>query len=183
MSAPCRAANASNFSRCASHHCPKSLHVWWISKSALCFRAIAPKLLASCCSLARTNPRQNGSVFIRTFLHSHHFYGGVLEMRLLAHRIPTGDCQFVSGAVRVFIVPIAKVKRNKNVSGFDISNSRLRLNFAAPRDHLHEVPFRNPMVLGVCQRDLNEYLIGCGVQFSHSTCFCPCMPMIDHPAR
>src|SRR3954469_11860445 len=160
MSAPCRVANASNFSRCASHHWPKSLHVWWISKSALCFAAIAPKLLASCCSLARTNPRQNGSVFIRTFLDAHHFYGGVLEMRLLAHRIPPGDGQLVGSAVGVVIVPIAEVKRNKNVSGFDISNSRLPLNLTAPRGHLHEVLFRNPMVLRVCQRDLNEYLRG-----------------------
>ena len=74
----------------------------------------------------------------------------------------------VGGARIALIVPIAKVERNKNVPGFDISNSRVSLNFPAPGGHLNEVAFRNPVVLGVRLGNLNEHLRSGGVQFRHS---------------
>src|ERR1043166_10170851 len=105
---------------------------------------MAPKLLASCCSRPRTIPRQNGSVFIGTFLNSRQFYGGILEMRLLAHGIPSGYGQFVGSAVGLS-VPITKVERNENMSRLDISHSRPSFNFTPSRYHLDQISPGNPM--------------------------------------
>src|SRR4051812_6217648 len=141
---------------------------------------MAPKLLASSCSLACTSPRQNGSVFIGTFLYSRQLYGGVLEMRLLAHRIPPGDRQLVGRAVGAIFVPITKMKWEEHMARFNISNARPSLDFASPRGHLHNVPFGNALLLGVRFGNLHKHFGSCRIQLRHSASLRPRMPMIHH---
>src|SRR5947208_6331617 len=82
-------------------------------------------------------PAERDTERARSWLHLMRADRGVLEIRLLAHRIPSRQGKVVGGAVPI-------MERNERAAGSDVPDARRKPQFAAPRFHLDQIAVKDP---------------------------------------
>ena len=105
-------------------------------------------------------------------------HGRVLEVGLLAHRVPLGDRQLVGCPGMVGVVPVAVVERDEDVPGDDVTDFRLDADSSPARRYLDRIPLDDPQPGGVLGSDLDEGVGGGAIEVLRAGCLGPRVELV-----